>query len=53
MFIAPFLYLTIWYHSWIGLGFVILWTIVNSFIFPKPKRRKIGSLMLSLVKGCG
>ncbi len=38
MFIAPFLYLAIWYHSWIGLGLVILWTIVNPFIFPKPKK---------------
>ena len=38
MLIAPFLYLTIWYHNWIGLGLVILWTIANPLVFPKPKR---------------
>ena len=40
MLIAPFLYLAIWYHSWIGIGFVILWTIVNPFIFPKPGKKE-------------
>ena len=38
MFTAPFLYLAIWYHSWIGLGLVVLWIIINPLIFPKPKR---------------
>ncbi|RLG84134.1 MAG: hypothetical protein DRO40_02430 [Thermoprotei archaeon] len=38
MLISPFLYLTIWYHNWVGLGIVILWTIVNPIVFPKPKR---------------
>jgi len=37
MLITPFLYLTIWYHNWIGLGIVILWTIINPIVFPKPK----------------
>jgi len=40
MFIAPFLCLAIWYHSRIGIGFVILWTIVNPFIFPKPRKKE-------------
>jgi len=38
MLITPFLYLTIWYHNRIGLGVIILWTIVNPVVFPKPKR---------------
>jgi len=43
MFITPFLCLAIWYHSWIGIGFVILWTIANPL-------RKTGSLMLFWIK---
>ncbi len=37
MAILPFLFLSIWVHNWIALGLVIVWTIVNPFIFPKPK----------------
>ena len=35
-----FLYLAIWYHSWIGLGLITMRTIINPFIFPKPKRKE-------------
>ena len=38
MLITPFLCLTIWYHNWVGLSIVILWTIINPIIFPRPKR---------------
>ena len=37
MAIAPFLYLSIWYHNWIALGIIILWAAVNPIVFPKPK----------------
>ena len=36
MLIVPFLYAAIWYHNWLALGPVILWILVNPFIFPKP-----------------
>ena len=38
MLTASFLYLAIWYHNWVGLGIVILWTIINPIVFPKPKK---------------
>ena len=37
MFIAPFLYVGIWYRSWVVLAAVIAWTVINPFIFPEPK----------------
>ena len=35
--ITPFLYLTIWYHNWVGLSIIVLWIIINPIVFPKPK----------------
>jgi len=36
--IYPFLFLSIWYHNWYGLALLILWTIINPLVFPKPKK---------------
>jgi len=46
---TPFLYLALWYHNWVGLGIVILWTIINSIVFPKPK--KVNSWFSKVVLG--
>lgn len=37
MLTFPFLFLAIWYHNWIALAIVIVWYIVNPFLFPEPK----------------
>lgn len=34
----PFLLLTIWYHNWYALAIVLVWVVLNPFVFPKPKK---------------
>ncbi len=53
MVIAPFLYLALWYHSWIGLGIVILWVAINSFVFPEPRKKDGWISQLVLGRGSG
>lgn len=33
----PLLFAAIWYRNWIALVVVVIWFIVNPFIFPEPK----------------
>ena len=37
MTILPLLFISIWFHNWIAVGIVIVWAIINPFVFPKPK----------------
>jgi len=37
MLTFPFLFIAIWYHNWIALAVVIVWYVVNPFLFPEPK----------------